>query len=96
MGVYRPSRLAESDLANIFEYGIEKFGLQLARNYLVELQNAFQALADNPNLGRSAFEFSTGLRRFSYEAHIIFYLPTGAGIFIVRVLNQSMDFDLHL
>ncbi len=80
----------------MYEYGILKFGLEVARKYLLGLQEVFQVLADNPALGRSAFEFAQGLRRFSYEAHIVFYLPTDRGIFIVRVLNQSMDFNRHM
>lgn len=96
MGVYSTSRATETDLANMHEFGILKFGLEQARKYQLNLHHTLQVLARSPDIGRSAFEFALGLRRFSYESHIIFYLPTNEGIFVVRILNQSMDFEQHL
>lgn len=96
MAKYKLSGLAETDLTNIYEYGILNFGLQQAKEYLAKLEETFQVLTDNKNLGRGAYEFYPELRRFAFESHIIFYLPTDFGILIVRVLNHSMDFDRHL
>lgn len=96
MGVYSTSRAAESDLANIYEFGILKFGVEQARKYLLKLHTTLQTLAKTPDIGRNASEFSLGLKRFAYESHIIFYQTTDEEIFIIRVLNQSMDFERHL
>ncbi len=96
MGVYKVSKKAEIDLSRMYEYGIETFGLKQAKGYLLGIHDLFQILADNVNLGRDASEFMLSLKRFSYKSHTIFYLVTDIGILIVRVLNQSMDYDNNL
>ncbi|MEO9513254.1 MAG: type II toxin-antitoxin system RelE/ParE family toxin [Flavobacteriaceae bacterium] len=96
MGVYKVSGKAESDLAIIYEYGIEIFGLKQAQNYLLGIHTLFQILADNATLERDASEFVLALKRFSYKSHTIFYLSTDIDILIVRVLSQSMDYENNL
>lgn len=86
MGVYRLSRKAEIDIAEMYEFGIYKFGLLQAQKYFLGMHDVFQVLGENPNLGRDATEFIENLKRFTYEAHTIFYLPTANGLFILRVL----------
>ncbi len=90
---YKLSRKAEIDLAKMYEYGIETFGLKQAKTYLSGMHTLFQVLADNATLGRDASEFILSLKRFSYKSHTIFYLVTDIGILILRVLNQSMDYE---
>lgn len=54
MGVYRLSKKAEIDVAKIYEYGIETFGLKQAQAYLFGVHDMFRVLSDNINLGRDA------------------------------------------
>ncbi|WAC02479.1 type II toxin-antitoxin system RelE/ParE family toxin [Lacinutrix neustonica] len=96
MGVYKISRKAEIDLAKMYEYGIETFGLKQAQGYLFGIHDIFQVLSDNSSLGRDVSEFVLSLKRFSYKSHTIFYLATAIDILIVRVLNQSMDYENNL
>ena len=96
MGIYKLSRKAEIDLAKMYEYGIETFGLKQARAYLSGMHTLFQILADNAALGRNASEFLLSLKRFSYKSHTIFYLTTDIDILIVRALSQSMDYENEL
>lgn len=96
MGVYKLTRKAEIDLAEMYEYGIETFGLKQAKGYLLGIHDLFQVLADNLNLGRDASEFLFSLKRFSYKSHTIFYLATDIDILIVRIINQSMDYENNL
>jgi len=96
MGVYKVSGKAESDLAKMYEYGIERFGLKQAKTYLLGMHTLFKILANNRTLGRDASEFVVSLKRFSYKSHTVFYLATDIDILIVRVLNQSMDYDKNL
>ncbi|WP_034058411.1 type II toxin-antitoxin system RelE/ParE family toxin [Lacinutrix jangbogonensis] len=96
MGVYKLSRKAETDLSKMYEYGIETFELKQAKIYLLGTHDLFQILADNVNLGRDASEFVFSLKRFSYKSHTIFYLTTDIDILIVRILNQSIDYDNNL
>ena len=96
MGVYKPSRKAEIDLAEMYEFGIYKFGLLHAQKYFLCMHDVFQVLAENPNLGRDASIFIDDLKRFTYQAPTIFYLPLAEGLFILRVLSQRMNYETHL
>ncbi|MEX0813677.1 MAG: type II toxin-antitoxin system RelE/ParE family toxin [Chitinophagales bacterium] len=96
MGIYKNSVEAEFDLSKIYEYGIQYFGIEQAKVYFTGLESILNSLAKNPNLGRIAYEFYPELRRFLYQSHIIFYLPTDYGIFVVRVLHQSVDYNDNL
>jgi toxin ParE1/3/4 len=93
MGVYKLSVKTEIDLAEMYEYGISRFGLLQAQTYFNAMHDIFQLLANNATLGRDASEFIFKLRRFSFKAHTIFYLTTENGIFIVRVLSQRVDYE---
>ncbi len=93
MAVYDLSGKAEIDLAELYEFGIYKFGLSQARKYLYGMHEAFEILAENIDLGRDASEFIAELKRFSFQSHTIFYLHTATGIFILRVLSQRMDYE---
>ena len=96
MGVYKLSEESKLDISDIYEYGIEKFGLNQAQDYVLGLHDLFQTLADNINIGRDASELFPSLKRFVYKSHMIFYLHSDSGIFIVRALSQSMDYERHL
>jgi toxin ParE1/3/4 len=96
MDVYKLSSKAEIDLAEMYEFGIYKFGLSQAQEYFIGMHEAFEVLAKNRDLGRDASEFIDGLKRFSFKAHTIFYLHTASGIFIIRVLSQRMDYERNL
>lgn len=96
MGVYKVSGKAEIDLAKMYEYGIETFGLKQAQTYLLGMHTLFEILADNATLGRDASEFMLSLKRFSCKSHTIFYLATDIDVLIVRILNQSMDYENNL
>ncbi len=92
---YRLTKKADTDLSNLYEYGISNFGLLQAQSYLIDLYDRFQLLSDNPLFGRSAVQFEPKLRRFEYKAHVIFYMLEDNGVLIVRVLGDEMDFKRH-
>lgn len=93
MAGYKVSKQADFDLANLYEYGIETFGLSQAQTYLIHLHESFENLACNPDIGRDASHFSRDLLRYSYKAHAIFFKQTKNGILIIRVLGQKMDLE---
>lgn len=95
MAEYRFSSLAESDLAEIADYTIEGFGIDQARRYRDALDTCFQTLADNSKIGRSADQLTPDLRRYEHQSHVVFYVPEGEGVLIVRVLHESMDVSRH-
>lgn len=96
MGAYKLSSECENDISEIYEYGIDQFGLIQAQEYMIGLHDLLKTLADNTSIGRDASEFYPSLKRFVYRAHMIFYLQSESGVFIVRTLSQSMDYERHL
>jgi toxin ParE1/3/4 len=96
MSSYRLSRLAATDLQEIAEYSIERFGIEQARKYRDDLKTCFGQLADNPAIGKGAEMLVRGLRRFEHQAHVVFYMSETESILIVRVLHSSMDAPRHL
>lgn len=96
MSNFRFSTRAEADLLEIAKYTIEHFGLKQSQLYKQGLYDCFISLSNNSNLGRSASEYIPFLKQFPYKSHTIFYRPMETGILIVRVLNQSLDFERYL
>ena len=90
------TRRAESDLAGIADYTMESFGIEQARRYIAALEACFHTFSGKPSKGRSAEEIAPRLRRFRYKSHVVFFIPGGEGVLIVRVLHESMDFHRHL
>lgn len=68
-----------------------QFGDLQAENYLLELEKAFQLLADFPLIGKSAEHIRQKLRCYFHRAHAIYYKLRKTDIFIVRVIDQRMD-----
>ena len=96
MAVYKLSGKASADVAEIYEYTIVNFGIEQARTYLHGLDDCFNALAENPLRGRAADELASGLRRYEYQSHVVFFREMEQYTLIVRVLHQSMDFARHV
>jgi len=95
MNSYRLSRLAATDLQEIAEYTIERFGIEQARRYRDGLKTCFVQLADNPALGKGTEMLMRGLRRFEHQSHVVFYISEPKNLLIVRVLHSSMDVPRH-
>lgn len=90
MSRYRLSVLAELDLADIVDYTNDMWGGKQAEVYLDNLVECFVRIAETPELGRSCASVHPGFRRIEQGKHVIFYRPDDHGIFVSRVLHQSM------
>jgi toxin ParE1/3/4 len=95
LAVFRFSRRAEADLLGIADYTLRTWGITQTARYLAELKVFCQTLADNPSLGRSCDDVRPGLRRLEHGKHVVFYRQRLTGIFISRILHQSMLPDRH-
>ncbi|GMQ30879.1 type II toxin-antitoxin system RelE/ParE family toxin [Algoriphagus confluentis] len=93
MASFRLSVKAEEDLVEIYTYGIFQFGYLQANNYVLGLEESLQKLAQFPLMGKQSDFVSKGLRLFVYKSHLIFYQLEEKGILIVRILNQSRDYN---
>ncbi len=82
--------LAELDLADIADYTADVWGGKQAEVYLDRLVDCFVRIAKMPEIGRSCGSVHPGFRRIEQGKHVIFYEPRDGGVFISRVLHQSM------
>ena len=80
----------------MYKFGISKFGLLQAQNYFFEMNDTFDVLSKNNDLGRDASEYISELKRFTFKLHTIFYIRSTDTVFIVRVLSQKMDYEFNL
>lgn len=91
MDKYILSKKSQEDLESIYNYGNYRFGKDVAINYLIELQNCFENLSENPEMGKKRNEIKQGLYSFPFVSHVIFYRILKTQIRIVRILHGSRD-----
>jgi toxin ParE1/3/4 len=96
MGSYALTVEADEDIQGIAEYSLQQWGLARAETYILGLHEAFRRLADFPDMGRDASHIRAGYWRMDSLSHAVFYTKSDAGVLIVRVLHQRMDFGRHL
>ncbi len=89
--IYILSEIADKDLEEIFDYTLEEFGFEQAEKYLLELEEVFQNLLLNPQLGKKRNEIKKDLYSLPKDNHIIFYRILDSHIRIIRVLHGSRD-----
>ena len=89
MARYELSEDADLDFENIFDFGIDTFGLDQAMDYQNGLKKHFDALAEQPKLYAAIDHIRTGYRRSVYRSHSIYYRIEPGRIFIVRILGQQ-------
>jgi len=87
---------AQADLDAIWDYTVGAWGYEQAEKYLRALNQAFETLAEKPELGRIYDEVHEGLRVYPSGRHLIFYFATDGGIEVARVLHERMDIASHL
>ena len=97
MAAYKLSKLANQDVDGIIEYTALNFGERQAVVYYGQIHLAAKTVANFPSMGRP-YTTRKGriFQKYSVGEHALFYQPTEAGILIVRVLHQMMNFDRHL
>ena len=89
--LYILSEIADKDLEDIFDYTFDEFGFDQAEKYLLEIEEIFQNLNANPQIGKKRDEIKQDLYSFPKDNHIIFYRILDNHIRIVRVLHGSQD-----
>lgn len=89
MGRYELSKAAALDFENIFDFGIDTFGLAQALEYQRGLIKQLQELAAKPELYVAVDHIRIGYRRSVYVSHSIYYQIEPSRVFIVRILGQQ-------
>lgn len=89
MAKYRLSNAAEQDFEQLFEYGIDNFGLAQAKSYVAGLSIQLQSIANNPLYYQAVDHIRNGYRRSVYGKHAIYYVVSNYGIDIMRILRAE-------
>jgi toxin ParE1/3/4 len=83
---------AGADIAEIWDF-IAEDSLEQADRWVDRLDEKLQLLAGQPLMGRGRPELAAGLRSMPFGRYVIFYLPLGDGIDVVRILHSARDVD---
>ncbi|WP_421857131.1 type II toxin-antitoxin system RelE/ParE family toxin [Oricola sp.] len=89
------SPAAIADIEGIWDYTAESWGADQADRYTDDIRDACHDLATGRKQGRTV-----GIRdsylKYAVGRHFVFFVPTGDGIAVIRVLHQRMDTERHL
>ncbi|MBL1275546.1 MAG: type II toxin-antitoxin system RelE/ParE family toxin [Ectothiorhodospiraceae bacterium] len=89
MGCYELSKVADQDFEDIFDFGIDRFGLTQALDYQNGMSQRFGELVEQPKLYPAVDHIRKGYRRSVYHSHSIYYRIEPERVFIVRILGQQ-------
>ena len=89
MASYSLSKAAAEDFENIFDYGIDTFGLEQAVVYQTGMKMRFDELANQPMLYTAVDHIKNGYRRSVFGSHSIYYRIEQQGVEIVRILGRQ-------
>lgn len=94
---FKLSRKAKADLKSIALYTERKWGRDQRNQYILQFDQCFHLLGENPILGQTCDEISPGYRQHPQGSHIIFYRLAAEGIVeIIRILHKRMLPEGHL
>lgn len=82
---------AARELEEIWLYIATQGGVDRADRTLDRLRQRFQALAEQPLLGRARDDLRSGWRSTVVEPYVVYYRPTPAGVRILRVWHGRRD-----
>ena len=90
------SPLAQTDLDDIWERTVLRWGLDQAEEYTRQLWERIREVAARPAIGRACPEVRPGYHKYPSGSHILFYRLIPDGIDVVRILHERMDYERHL
>lgn len=93
--MYRLSVEASTDLDSILDYSFINFGVNVMMKYHKSLENCFEILDDNPDLGTEVDHIRPDYLCFQHRSHLIFFKKRKEGILIVRLLHANMNAPRH-
>ena len=89
MATYKLSAAADQDFEQLFEYGIENFGLAKAKSYIDGLIIQFQSIAENALHYQAVDHIRQGYRRSVYGKHAIYYAVSSDCVDVMRILRAE-------
>lgn len=91
MRSYRVTPRARDDIKSIGIYTQQKWGRVQRSQYLKQLEQRFEWLAQYPLLGKYRADIAEGFYSYLHREHVVFYRITPDFIDIIGVVHQEMD-----
>jgi toxin ParE1/3/4 len=88
---FRISPLARSQLLDIYNFTVRRFDVEQAEAYYAGCERRFELIADFPKMGVAADELVTGLHRFRFQSHVIFYSVEEPDVLIRALAHTSQQ-----
>lgn len=96
MSEYRLTPAAQHDLSTIWDFTQKHWGASQAEAYILEIREAIERIAADPERGRKCDEIRLGYRRYAVGSHLLFYVEGDGLVDVVRILHQRMNTAQHL
>ena len=87
---------ARDDLSSVWDFTCDRWDARQAKTYLLDINEAFERLATDPERGRHCDDIRSGYRKYPAGSHLIFFVAHEDGIDVIRILHQRMDPTRHL
>jgi toxin ParE1/3/4 len=89
------SARAQSDIDAIWEYSVERWGIDQAERYVREIKSQCNALAFGHKRGTAA-NVRPGYLKRPCGSHVIYYRDLPDGLEVIRILHAAQDVERHL
>ena len=93
MAKYVLTKRAALDLREIYNYSADQWGDIRAEKYLSDLYDAFQHMADEPQIGQFRQYRSAPFLMSPSEKHYAIYMKIEGGIAIATILHSKRDIE---
>jgi len=89
---YKLSDLAQLDIDDIYNFSLEKFGMDRTIIYMMQMEEMFEVIVNHQQSGTSRKHIANEVYGFPYKSHMIFYRIIAINeIVILRILHGSWD-----
>jgi len=85
----------EADLADIWRYSAEQWGVNQAERYIDDIRDVCRALAAGRHQGR-AVDVRPGYLKYLVGRHMLYFRERSDRLDIIRILHGAMDVNRHL
>lgn len=87
---------AESDVNDIWDYTVERWGVRQAASYVDDIRDACAALAQGTHVSRPV-TVRDGYHKAIVGMHMVYFKRADdVSIVVVRILHQSMNAERYL
>lgn len=90
------SKLAQSDIAGIYDYTVDQWGVEQADRYVDGLSDRLEQAARGQIPYPALPQWRHDGFSLSYKSHVIFFVRTEHEVVVARVLHNRMDLLRHL